>query len=221
MCLFRSLTPRHTGRRSRLLDLRAYASVGQRLLRSVPSATLTPMSQITPEQATCLLTTLFLPTYAKEHPITKGVITAIPAEKADYRPDSIVKSAIDLAWHIVAAENRFMEAVVSGAFDFSNSTRPEAIRTPSDVVAWYAERFAQNIDRLKATPAERLVVPVDFRGIFTFPAVVFLQSGLSHTIHHRGQLSTYLRPMGAKVPSIYGESYDARVAREQSAARSG
>ena len=37
---------------------------------------------------------------------------------------------------------------------------------------------------------------------------------LNHTIHHRGQLSMYLRPMGAAVPSIYGESFDARTARE-------
>ena len=37
-----------------------------------------------------------------------------------------------------------------------------------------------------------------------------------HGIHHRGQLAVYLRPMGAKVPSIYGESYDtaqAKIAR--------
>jgi uncharacterized damage-inducible protein DinB len=59
------------------------------------------------------------------------------------------------------------------------------------------------------------VQTIDFRGILQFPAVVFVTIGLNHTIHHRGQLSMYLRPMGAKVPSIYGESYDARQAREQ------
>ena len=42
------------------------------------------------------------------------------------------------------------------------------------------------------------------------PAVVYVQIGLNHSIHHRGQLSMYLRPMGAKVPSIYGESYDSK-----------
>ena len=42
-----------------------------------------------------------------------------------------------------------------------------------------------------------------------------VQLALNHSIHHRGQLSMLLRPMGAKVPSIYGESYDARVEREQ------
>jgi uncharacterized damage-inducible protein DinB len=44
---------------------------------------------------------------------------------------------------------------------------------------------------------------------------------LNHSIHHRGQLSMYLRPIGAKVPSIYGESYDARDAREKAQAKSG
>jgi uncharacterized damage-inducible protein DinB len=54
--------------------------------------------------------------------------------------------------------------------------------------------------------------------MFQMPAVSFLTLSQNHTIHHRGQLSTYLRPMGGKVPSIYGESYDAAQAR---AAREG
>jgi len=62
-----------------------------------------------------------------------------------------------------------------------------------------------------------LVKAVDFRGLFQLPAVAFIQLSLNHSIHHRGQLSMYLRPMGAKVPAIYGESYDtaqARLAKE-------
>jgi len=51
------------------------------------------------------------------------------------------------------------------------------------------------------------------RWISGLPAVGFIQLALNHTIHHRGQLSVYLRPMGGKVPSIYGESYDATQAR--------
>ncbi|MGA3241300.1 MAG: DinB family protein [Bryobacteraceae bacterium] len=38
--------------------------------------------------------------------------------------------------------------------------------------------------------------------------MAYLNIGLKHTVHHRGQLSSYLRPMGAKVPSIYGPSAD-------------
>jgi uncharacterized damage-inducible protein DinB len=44
--------------------------------------------------------------------------------------------------------------------------------------------------------------------VFDYPLLVYVQFMLSHTIHHRGQLSVYLRPMGAKVPSIYGGSAD-------------
>jgi uncharacterized damage-inducible protein DinB len=172
---------------------------------------------MTPEQGAFLLQSLFLPVYTAEHPVTKAIIAAIPPDKADYRPDSIARNAIDLAWHIVVAEDRFMNAVAAGGFTFDNANRPEAIRTPGDIVAWYSERFAANIERLRTTAVDALVVPIDFRGLFTFPAVVFLQSGISHSIHHRGQLSTYLRPMGVEVPSIYGESYDARQAREHAA----
>jgi uncharacterized damage-inducible protein DinB len=44
--------------------------------------------------------------------------------------------------------------------------------------------------------------------VFNLPAVLYLGFLNNHTIHHRGELSTYLRPMGSKVPSIYGGSYD-------------
>ena len=64
---------------------------------------------------------------------------------------------------------------------------------------------------------DHLVKIVDFRGIFQLPLVIYLDFLLHHSIHHRGQLSMYLRPMGAKVPSIYGESYDAAEARKAAA----
>jgi uncharacterized damage-inducible protein DinB len=61
--------------------------------------------------------------------------------------------------------------------------------------------------RAKAvSPADAAKI-VDFFGM-QFPNVVYLNFMLKHSIHHRGQLSTYLRPMGAKVPSIYGGSAD-------------
>jgi uncharacterized damage-inducible protein DinB len=49
--------------------------------------------------------------------------------------------------------------------------------------------------------------------MFQLPAVAYLTFSQNHSIHHRGQLSTYLRPMGAKVPAIYGESYDTSQAK--------
>jgi uncharacterized damage-inducible protein DinB len=172
------------------------------------------MSQLTSEQATTILLSVGLPSLNAEHPVTTRVIAAIPNDKVDYRPDEIVKSAIDLAWHIVTAEVRFINAVSAGAFDLTPLPRPDTIRTAADVNLWYGEHFAAAVDRLKKSSGDQLTRIVDFRGIFQFPAIVYVQLGLNHSIHHRGQLSMYLRPMGAKVPSIYGESYDARMARE-------
>jgi uncharacterized damage-inducible protein DinB len=170
---------------------------------------------MTSEHATVILNAVGLPSLKAEHPVTKAVIAAIPADRMDFQPDPVTRSAVDLAWHIVTAENRFLEAVIDGAFDLTPRDRPESMKTPADVNRWYEEQFDRNIARLSRVSGDQLVRPIDFRGIFKFPAVIYVQLALNHSIHHRGQLSMLLRPMGAKVPSIYGESYDAKVAREQ------
>jgi uncharacterized damage-inducible protein DinB len=174
------------------------------------------MSQLTPDQAKFVLT-MELPTLKNEHYTTKRVIEAIPLDKGDYRPDAVSKSALELAWHIVAAEKRFLSGIPLGAFDFTPIHRPDSIKDSAGIVAWFDETFAANLQTLEATGGEPLARMVDFRGMFQRPAVSFIQVMLNHSIHHRGQLSMYLRPMGAKVPAIYGESYDttqARLAKE-------
>jgi uncharacterized damage-inducible protein DinB len=170
---------------------------------------------LTPDAAALILKAVGLPGLRAEQKVTNSVIAAIPADKMDYRPDPVTRSAIDLAWHIVTAEDRFLAAVAAGVFDFTPRDRPASVRTPEDVARWHEDRTGQNVERLKALSGDQLAKVLDFRGMFQFPAVVFVTIALNHSIHHRGQLSMYLRPMGARVPSIYGESYDARQAREQ------
>jgi uncharacterized damage-inducible protein DinB len=149
-----------------------------------------------------------------EQKVTRAVIEVIPLDKGDYRPDGIGKSALDLAWHIVTAEHRFMDSVVNGAFDLSPNARPANVKTSADIAAWYGDTYREDEKRVNALAADALAKVLDFRGIFQMPAVMFLDVGLRHSIHHRGQLSTYLRPMGAKVPAIYGESYDTSQAKQ-------
>ena len=171
------------------------------------------MATLQPDQAQ-FLRQWMLGALKREHPITRGVIEAIPRDKGDHRPDDVGKSALDLAWHIVGAEHRFMEAVANGVFDFTNSGRPPELQTSADVARWYADTFPRDAERIGAMPVEALMKVVDFRGIFQLPAVAYLQTAQMHSIHHRGQLSMYLRPMGAKVPAIYGESYDSAQAKK-------
>jgi uncharacterized damage-inducible protein DinB len=169
-------------------------------------------TQMTPDQAKFLLS-LTLPTIKTEHETTKRVIEAIPLDKGDYRPEPVAKSGLELAWHIVAAEDRFHKAISTGKFDFTPNTRPDSINNSAKIAAWFDETFNANMKQIEGLSGEQLTKSIDFRGMFQMPAVSFLQLSQNHTIHHRGQLSTYLRPMGGKVPSIYGESYDAAQAR--------
>ena len=172
------------------------------------------MPQIQPDQAAFLLHGVYLPGLKNENRITNSVIAAIPPDKGDYRPDEVSKSALDLAWHIVATEMRFMEAVPAGEFDFSPRPRPESIKNSADLTAWYTDNFEPRFEKLTKLSNEQLIKIVDFRGLFQLPAVMYLGFVLHHSVHHRGQLSMYLRPMGAKVPAIYGESYDSAEARK-------
>ena len=172
------------------------------------------MSAMTPEQAVFLLQDVYLGSLKNESRITKKVLEAVPADKCEHRPDPISKTAIELVRHIAVAENRFLETVINGVFDVNAAALPENVRTPQEVANWYEQRFTRNFDALTKLGGEQLTKMVDFRGLFQRPAVSFVLLGMVHTIHHRGQLSSYLRCMGAKVPSIYGESYDAAQARK-------
>jgi uncharacterized damage-inducible protein DinB len=176
------------------------------------------MKPMTVEQAEFLLHDVLLGMLKNEHRMTKSVIEAIPLDKSEYRPDDVAMTAIGLSWHLVVAEMRFMETVLTGAFETTPRPRPENVTNSGELAAWYSDAFQKNFAQLAQARGASLIKIVDFRGLFQLPAVMFLQAGISHSIHHRGQLSTYLRPMGAKVPSIYGESYDAAQARKSAQA---
>jgi uncharacterized damage-inducible protein DinB len=169
-----------------------------------------------PEQALFLRDNA-IRTLKSEQPVTQRVIAAIPLDKGDYRPDPAAKSALELARHNAGAEHLFSESVINGAFDFTNSGRTAELKTSADIARWYAETTRRDLERLAVAPAEALMKIVDFRGLFQLPAVAFLDFSMRHIVHHRGQLSTYLRPMGAKVPAIYGESYDSAQAKQAGA----
>ena len=179
---------------------------------------MTPTLQ--PEQASFLFNAVFLQSLEREHPCTRRVIEAIPNTTGDYRPDPNAKSALELAWHIAAAEKRFLEGIANGGFNFDPMPRPESVKTSADIARWYEDTYQAVLARLKSMSGEQLTKTVDFRGMMQMPAVLYFQLAINHTVHHRGQLSTYLRPMGGKVPAIYGESYDSAEARKAAEAKS-
>ena len=170
------------------------------------------MPELTAEHA-ILLRQTYLGPLKNESQLTRRILAAVPADKAEYRPDSVAKTAMELVRHIANADNRFVEAVATGVFNPGPGV-PDTAKTPAEIAAWYGEQHARNLEALVQATPEQLMKMVDFRGLMQRPAVMFLMMGLHHTIHHRGQLSSYLRSMGAKVPAIYGESYDSAEAKK-------
>ena len=163
---------------------------------------------MTTEQASFLLNDVYLPQIQREHQTTRRVIQAIPADKTSFKPHPKSMAALELASHIAGSELMFLNCISSGNFNPAGETVPDTIKTPAELLAWYDEHFAKAAARVAATPAADLMKIIDFHGVFVMPAVAFAGVLLSHSVHHRGQLSTYLRPMGSKVPGIYGPSAD-------------
>jgi len=146
----------------------------------------------------------------KEHATTRAVITAIPADGSDYKPEPAARTALEIAWHIVASEHRFFSSVSKGFFDVTPNPKPETLKTGADIANYYDDLLPKDHTALMQLSGEHLAKDMDFRGMFQMPTVAFLDLGLRHSIHHRGQLSVYLRPAGGRVPAIYGESYDSK-----------
>jgi uncharacterized damage-inducible protein DinB len=142
----------------------------------------------------------------RELEITKNVIAAIPDDKSTYRPDPHARTAWELAWHLANTDVQFLNGIADMNFAMANPSQKPA--NVSELVAWYDSNFKSAAARVAALSADQLTTPLNFMGVFNFPAVVYLGFVNNHSIHHRGELATYLRPMGSKVPKIYGGSFD-------------
>ena len=164
--------------------------------------------QLSHEEAK-LLTGFILSEYERERATTVKVLEAMPAGHEAYTPDAKSMNALKLAWHIASSELFFFELAIHGAMPKLNGEMPASIHDAATVVAWYNATLPSQIDKAKSLSGEALSRLIDFYGS-KVPAYAMLQLMLKHSIHHRGQLSAYLRPMGGKVPGIYGPSADSQ-----------
>jgi uncharacterized damage-inducible protein DinB len=151
---------------------------------------------------------MFLGSVENEQKTTAKVIAAIPDQNHGYRPDEKSKTAMELAWHIASVDVWFLESVAGGAFGTEEMKMPAELTTGAAMAGWYNTSFAASAAKVAALGPEALTKVLDFYGVFQMPAVMYLSFCNNHMIHHRGQLSTYLRAMGGKCPSIYGGSAD-------------
>lgn len=147
--------------------------------------------------------------FENEMQTTLRVIEAVPNDHLDYQPDSKSKTGLGLVRHITLEDEWLLNCIANGNFtpppDDSDVC---GIMTPADAVARYKEKVPVALDRVRAMSGEQLVKAINMFGKIQMPAVNFVSLCVKHSVHHRGQVSAYLRAMGGKVPGIYGPSAD-------------
>jgi uncharacterized damage-inducible protein DinB len=146
---------------------------------------------------------LFTGFWENESQTTRKVLARIP-EGSDYRPDAKSRTASEIAWQIVCEERMILDALEQGTVAWNP---PPAPATMKELLDTYDQHSDEAIRRWKALPAARWNGTLDFFGR-SRPASAMAWSFLFDIVHHRGQISTYLRPMGSTVPQIYGPSGD-------------
>src|ERR1044072_9064113 len=146
---------------------------------------------------------LFTEFWSKESKTTSKVLSRIP-EGSYYRPEPKARTAREIAWQIVGEEKMIIEALETGKADWSPGTPPATMKELCEV---YDRQSADIVRRWQGLPAARWAGSLEFFG-GQRPAAAMAWSFLFDIVHHRGQITTYLRPMGAKVPQIYGPSGD-------------
>ena len=158
-----------------------------------------------------LLVEYFANLWEGELPATAKVIANVPDEGRDYRPDAKSRSAWELATHLALGDVWFIQSIIDGSFIFdpqAEKNMAAGFKTAAEVATFYRREVPAKLNELRALPADRLTKVVDFFGMMQQPNVTYLGFANNHSIHHRGQLCSYLRACGSKVPAIYGASAD-------------
>ena len=146
---------------------------------------------------------LFANFWNKESKTTAKVLARIP-EGSQYRPDPKSRTAQDIAWQILCEERMLIDALENGQAEWSPKPTPATMK---QIVETYEKQSASIAERLAALPDAKWAGTLGFFGADR-QASPMAWSFLFDIVHHRGQITTYLRPMGSTVPQIYGPSAD-------------
>lgn len=145
-----------------------------------------------------------------ERPAFLRVLRALPPDRMHYRPHERSPSAEQLVWTLTSELRACLDVVKEGRAEWKNEPAPPL----EEMIALYEQRSNELLERVAAMDEESWNRTVQFyvsgKQVSEQPAERFLWFIFFDAIHHRGQISTYLRPMGGKVPAIYGPSGDER-----------
>lgn len=151
-----------------------------------------------------------LHSFEREHACTMKVLRAFPPDQADFKPHERSNSARRLASTFVVEQQLMLRALKGEPVLGGESAQmPEAW---SDLLGAFEQTGREVIEQLRSPDNANLAGTATFfvapRQTGEIPLENFVESMLHDQIHHRGQMSVYVRMAGGKVPSIYGPSAD-------------
>jgi len=154
----------------------------------------------------------FAQRFKAERPAFVNVLRALPNDRLDYKPHERNSSAGDIAWFLVLELRTLVHLLTRGEHHWTQEPNPMSV----DVIAAQYEAAADELEEALASADDARWEQsgnLYFGGklVKTSPIGETLWDFLFDAIHHRGQLTAYLRPMGGIVPSTYGPTADTKA----------
>jgi uncharacterized damage-inducible protein DinB len=155
----------------------------------------------------------FIRCWEDEYPVFLKTLRAVPADRMDYRPHLNSRSAADLVWLQVTEKRCWFELLETGQINWK---LPPVTMNLAEMIAAYQRAHEELAPRLRkiddlSWEHKPTQFVVDGKVYFETSMGHMFWLGLFDAIHHRGQLTVHIRPMGGKVPAIYGPSADDEV----------
>jgi uncharacterized damage-inducible protein DinB len=159
-----------------------------------------------------------LPEYDHEMATTRRVLARVPEPEYAWKPHEKSMSLGELAGHVAYMPAWCVATFAAPMYDFATAGEEAKVRAPDSNASMLAA-FDANVAKARASIAAaedgELRAPWTLKNggheVFTLPRVAAIRSFvMNHMIHHRGQLSVYLRLKNVPLPSIYGPTADER-----------
>jgi len=153
----------------------------------------------------------FTKQFEAERPKFASVLRAMPDDKLDYKPHDRSSSARSIAWFLVLELRALLSLIKTGEHHWEQAKSPgsgTAIADEYEKTAGDMQEALASVD--DAQWEKPAAMYFGDKLMMNRPLGESIWNFFFDAIHHRGQLSSYLRPMGGKVPSIYGPSGDSR-----------
>jgi len=146
---------------------------------------------------------------AQERALFSKVVQAVLEEGLEHRPDPKARCSRELIEHLIGHNLDLIELLDDGVIHHRNQVPFQSI---DDAAQKLDDSFAEVIEKLDEIDDDAWLEPAEFlvgdHAIMEAPREQLAWMMLLDSVHHRGQLSTHLRPMGSKVPAMYGPSAD-------------